>query len=124
MKRIFAFSAVVLLLALSVVPAFAADGGDAGSVVSAVPSGSVTNYGDDTNVGDTPLVGAVKSLFGGYHPRTHVVTTYLSDGTTVETVEVIPGLAGLDYVWIASVVLFALALYCIFRMIGGLFRWK
>lgn len=124
MKRIFAFSAVVLLLALSVVPAFAADGGDAGSVVPAVPSGSVTNYGDDTDVVDTPLVGAVKSLFGGYHPRTHVVTTYLSDGTTVETVEVIPGLAGLDYVWIASVVLFALALYCIFRMIGGLFRWK
>lgn len=72
----------------------------------------------------TSLVDAVNSLFGRYNPRTHVVTTYLSDGTTVETVEVLPGLAGLDYAWLASVLLFALALYCIFRMIGGLFRWK
>ena len=124
MKHISVFAAVVLVLALSVVPAFAADGGDDGSAVPAVPSGIVTDYGDDTGDADTPLVSAVIALFGRYHPRTHVVTTYLSDGTTVQTAEVLPGLAGLDYVWIASVVLFALVLYCVFRMIGGLFRWK
>lgn len=124
MKRISVFAAVFLVLALSLVPAFAADGGDSGSAVPAVPSGTVTAYEDDTVDADTPLVSAVNALFGRYHPRTHVVTTYLSDGTTVDTVEVLPGLAGLDYAWIASVVLFSLALYCIFRMIGGLFRWK
>ncbi len=121
MKRILSVLAAVLLLALTVVPVFASEGVD---VVPAVPSGSVSNYEGDTVGTYTSLVDAVNSLFGRYNPRTHVVTTYLSDGTTVETVEVLPGLAGLDYAWLASVLLFALALYCIFRMIGGLFRWK
>lgn len=67
---------------------------------------------------------AVEALFGPYTPRTHIVTTILSDGSVLETAEVLPGLAGLDYTWLASVLLFALALYCIFRMIGGLLRWK
>lgn len=70
------------------------------------------------------LMEAIYAVFGEYTPRTYTVTTYLDDGSAVESVEIVPGLAGLDYNWLAGVALFTLVLYCIFRMIGGLFRWK
>lgn len=70
------------------------------------------------------LMQAIYAVFGEYTPRTYTVTTYLDDGSAVESVEVVPGLAGLDYNWLAGVALFTLVLYCIFRMIGGLFRWR
>lgn len=70
------------------------------------------------------LISAVTALFGEYTPKTYNVTTYLSDGTVVQSSEVIPGLAGLDYEWLASVALFTLVLYCILRMIGGALKWS
>ena len=70
------------------------------------------------------LPGLITSLFGTYTPRTQTVTEYLSDGSSVTYTEVVPGLAGLDWPWVASVSLFAMALYCIFRMIGGLLKWN
>lgn len=68
------------------------------------------------------LVSTVKALFGSYTPKTYNVTTYLPDGTAVQSTEIVPGLAGLDYEWIAGAVLFALALYGLLRMIGGLLK--
>ena len=68
------------------------------------------------------LIPAVKALFGEYTPKTYNVTTYLSDGTAVQSTEIVPGLAGLDYEWIAGAALFALALYGLLRMIGGLLK--
>ena len=76
-----------------------------------------------SSTGSSSLGSAVTALFGSYTPRTQTVTEYLSDGTTVSYTEVVPGLAGLDWPWITSVALFAMALYCIFRMIGGLMKW-
>ena len=70
------------------------------------------------------LGSAVLGLLGSYTPETYTVTTYLPDGSAVTSTEIVPGLAGLDYEWIAGAVLFTLALYCIFRMIGGIFRWN
>lgn len=70
------------------------------------------------------LGSAVLGLFGSYTPETYTVTTYLPDGSAVTSTEIVPGLAGLDYEWIAGAVLFTLALYCIFRMIGGLLKWN
>ena len=70
------------------------------------------------------LGSAVLGLLGSYTPDTYTVTTYLPDGSAVTSTEIVPGLAGLDYEWIAGAVLFTLALYCIFRMIGGIFRWN
>lgn len=93
----------------------------------------VIQYGTQTSVRDmiphssdytSSLMGAIFAVFGEYTPRTYMVTTYLDDGTAVTSTEIVPGLAGLDYNWIAGVVLFTLSLFCIFRMIGGLFRWK
>lgn len=74
--------------------------------------------------GFSGLGSIVESLLGTYSPKTYLVTTYMPDGSYVESHEIVPGLAGLDYEWIAGAVLFTLALYCIFRMIGGIFRWN
>ena len=68
------------------------------------------------------FVAALESIFGEYHPQTYTVTTYLPDGSTVTSVEVVPGLAGLDYAWIAGVALFALFLFCLLKLIGGVVK--
>ena len=72
----------------------------------------------------SPLMEAVSGLLGEYQPRTCTVSTCLPDGSVVETVELVPGLAGLDYTWLAGFGLFALSLFCVFRMIGGVLTWK
>lgn len=73
--------------------------------------------------GRSPLLDSVLTILGTYQPRTVTVSTYLDDGSIVQSEEPVPGLAGLDWDWLAGVVLFTMALYCIFRMIGGLLRW-
>lgn len=96
-------------------------------VVQVDTSGSaptVYNIVETEAVSRSPLLDAITSLFGEYQPRTYIVTTYLEDGTAVESVEIVPGLAGLDYNWLAGVTVFMLSLFCIFRMIGGLSKWK
>lgn len=99
---------------------------ESGASVVSIDSSAVVvkDIVDRADVERTSLLDAVYALFGEYTPRTYVVTTYLDDGTEIQSTEVIPGLAGLDYDWIAGVSVFVLALYCIFRMIGGMFRWK
>ena len=59
------------------------------------------------------------SLFGEYRPRTQTVTQVLSDGSEVTYQEYVPGLAGLDVPWLASVGVFMLLLFCLFRLLGG-----
>lgn len=78
----------------------------------------------ETSDNETTLPGVVTSLFGTYTPRTQTVTEFLSDGSTVSYTEVVPGVAGLDWPWITSVSLFAMVLYCVFRLIGGFFKWN
>lgn len=56
----------------------------------------------------------ILSLFGTYNPVTY------TDGNSVA---VIPnGVAGVDWVWLSGVLLFALTLYCVFRVLGGVFK--
>lgn len=85
---------------------------------------AVYNVIETDTVSRSPLLDAVTALFGNYQPRTYMVTTYLDDGSVVESEEIVPGLAGLDYEWLTGAALFLMALYCIFRMIGGLSKWK
>lgn len=112
---------------LVLVPAFAAEVPDAGET-EPVPSDepySVSALDDDAGSGiqeDAALPAALVSLFGEYRPRTQTVTEYRSDGSSVTYQQVIPGAAGLDFVWLASVALFALVLFCIFKLIGGLLK--
>lgn len=75
---------------------------------------------DDTT---TPtLAETIRSLFGAYTPRTQTVTTYY-DGQPISTEEqIVPGLAGLDYEWLAGVGMFALVTFCLFRLLGGILK--
>lgn len=77
---------------------------------------------DDAPSSGSPLSEAVTALFGTYTPRTQTVTQHLEDGSVITYQEVIPGLAGLDWSWLASVFLFALVLFSLLRMIGGLLK--
>lgn len=61
---------------------------------------------------------AVVSIFGVYQPITHTVTDHLSDGSSVTYEQVVPGLAGVDWVWLSGVALFALMLWSLFRLLG------
>lgn len=141
---------VALVLLLGIAPAFASGAPDyadtyapeIGEVLSDGPesvfcSGSdVTVYLDDrsyTSVVDVgggvvpvsdagTLPGFLRAMFGEYTPRTQTVSTYF-DGQLLETsTEYVPGIAGMDMEWIASVALFGLVVYCLFRMLGGMVR--
>lgn len=72
---------------------------------------------------ESSIPAVLVSLFGEYQPRTQTVTEHLADGSTVEYTQIVDGVAGIDWTWIASVSLFAMFLYCLLRMIGGCLRW-
>lgn len=57
------------------------------------------------------------NLFGLYEP---IMTTEMVEGVPVEVVA--SGVAGVDWVWIAGVVLFGVILYSLFRLIGVLLK--
>ena len=79
---------------------------------------------DETETVEASLPSVIVALFGEYQPRTQTVTEFLSDGTEVIYQEYVPGFAGLDWTWIASVSIFAMFLYCVLRMIGGCLKWN
>ena len=90
--------------------------------VPSYPAYSVSALDDVPEQASETFSSAVNNLFGQYTPRTQTVTEYLADGTSVTYTQVIPGLAGLDYPWLASVSLFALLLYGLLRLLGGLLK--
>lgn len=67
---------------------------------------------------DQTMRDVIVLVLGEYTPRTQTVTEFLSDGSSETYVEVVPGLAGLDWEWIAGAGLFALALLSFFRIVG------
>ena len=76
----------------------------------------------DSTLGDSTLRDTLVDLFGPYTPRTESVSEFQPDGTVLTYDRVVPGLAGLDYEWFASVGLFSLVLFCLFRLLGGVFK--
>lgn len=94
---------------------------DAPEESPAVYAAYSSSYINEATTPGTPLSEAIAELFGEYTPRTQTVTEYLSDGATTTHEEVIPGLAGLDWQWLAGVTIFTVFLYCVLRIIGGLF---
>lgn len=64
----------------------------------------------------------MEALFGPYTPRTQTVTEYLSDGSVVESQQIVPGLAGLDYAWLTAVSLFGMVSFCVLKLLGGLLK--
>lgn len=93
-----------------------------------VPTSSPTVYTVvSTNEAETPdstLAAYLTDIFGEYTPRTQIVTQSYTDGSMVTYEEYVPGLAGLDWVWLSSVGLFGLFAYCVLRIVGGILSWK
>lgn len=118
-----------MVAVLLITPVFAAAEGtepDAGAqsnsqTVTVIEADDPVYVSDlDSGVGSrSSFLEALESIFGEYQPLTYSVTTYLPDGTSVTSTEVVPGLAGLDWVWISAVGLFALFLFCLMRLLGG-----
>lgn len=118
--------------------------GGAGTVVPGVPSvvtcsgTEVTVNLDDraytsvTDVGGSmasvsaadpsTLPGLLRAMFGEYTPKTQTVTTYFDGEPLDVSTEYVPGVAGMDMEWIASVLLFGVVVYCLFRLLGGMVR--
>lgn len=71
------------------------------------------------------LKALVVSIFGEYEP---IMTTELVSETVGETVyqyyvdTVAPGAAGIDYEWLAGVLLFAVLLFCLLKLLGGVLK--
>lgn len=73
--------------------------------------------------GSAAMADVVIAVLGEYQRQTYTVQQMDSEGNVIATsTEYVPGLAGLDYPWIAGSVLFALLLAGFLRLIGGLLR--
>ncbi|MPN35292.1 hypothetical protein SDC9_182789 [bioreactor metagenome] len=69
------------------------------------------------------MADVVTALLGEYQRQTYTVQQMDSEGNVISTsTEYVPGLAGLDYPWIAGALLFGLVLAGFLRLIGGLLR--
>lgn len=73
--------------------------------------------------GSSAMADVVTAVLGEYQRQTYTVQQMDSEGNVIATsTEYVPGLAGLDYPWIAGSVLFGLLLAGFLRLIGGLLR--
>ena len=73
----------------------------------------------------TGLKALVTSIFGEYTPitTTSVVSQTVGNDTHQYLVETVaPGAAGVDYEWVASVLLFAIMLFCLMKLLGGVLK--
>ena len=91
-----------------------------------VPSSfSIAGHAADSSEADSSggnIRDTLVSLFGSYTPHVQTVTTYYNGEVIASEEQVIPGLGGIDFEWLASVGLFALMLWCFFRFVGGLIK--
>lgn len=103
-----------LVISLSVPFCMAAGEGE--PVVDMSSTAVVTSLAPVTPSNSNGLVKVIVSLIGDYDPVVveHIYTT--SNGYTQKTIEIQP-----DYTWLVSAGIFALVLYCIFRMWGSFF---
>lgn len=91
------------------------------NTVCAVSTPSPVSNLDPETEGREGLAGVVSSIFGDYVPRTYTTTTYI-DGQAVTATEIVPGVAGLDWPWLCGAALFGIMLFCLFKLLGGI--WK
>lgn len=64
------------------------------------------------------LAQVVVSIFGEYRPRIETVTSVDDAGVETVSESIVPGLAGLDWPWLAGAVLFAIMLHGFLALIG------
>ena len=104
---------------------------DIDSVLLTDDSGQPVWYVEDLRPADAPveiltgLKSLVTSIFGEYAPitTTSVRSETVGDETRQYLVETVaPGAAGVDYEWIAGVVLFGIMLFCLMKLLGGVIK--
>ncbi len=77
---------------------------------------------DILDLDDLTMRSALTAVFGEYQPKTQTVSTYY-DGQFLDTsTEYVPGVAGMDMEWIAGVIVFTVLLYCLMKLLGGVFK--
>lgn len=100
---------------------------DAAQDVPVVHAFSVTSpdLAEAVQPDDVPanMVQVVTAVLGEYQRQTYTVQEVDAEGNVLSTsTEYVPGLAGLDYHWIAGAVLFVVFLLGIFKLLGGVIR--
>lgn len=108
--------ALVLILLFAVLPIFA-DSGDGllREPVSEVSTSTLRISANETSGFHAVILG----LLGDYNPIVKDYTYQSSNGYTSHSIEITP-----DWSWIASAAIFLVIIFCLFRLIGGLFSWK
>lgn len=91
-------------------------------VLTPAPVSYSTYALDDTDGNANSFSSAVQALFGRYEPRTRTVTENLPDGSSVTYQEYVPGVAGMDFNWLAGVALFAMVLTSFFKLVGVILK--
>lgn len=71
---------------------------------------------------DLTMRSALTAIFGEYTPKTQMVSIYHNGELLDTSTEYVPGLAGMDMEWIAGVVVFTVLLYCLMKLLGGVFK--
>ena len=73
-------------------------------------SGSVSTSVDHLTGDRSGVSAVIESIFGTYQPRTQTVTVTAADGGVTTATQLVPGVAGMDMVWIAGVISFLVLL--------------
>lgn len=111
--------ALLLTFVFSCVSAFASDdSGDPVEPVTKVDTEVLRISASQTNGFHAVVLG----LLGDYNPIAVTTTYQYPSGNTYQNrqqVDVEP-----DWSWICSAAIFALIIFCLFRLVGGIFSWK
>ena len=100
-------------------------------LVSDIASDPAVSTVEDLRPADSPvevltgLKALVTSIFGEYTPvtTTSVVSQTVGNDTQQYLIETVaPGAAGVDYEWVAGVLLFAIMLFCFMKLLGGVLK--
>lgn len=113
-SRVFALS--LLLCSLVLVPVFASsDDTVLREPIQDVSTSTLRISANETSGFHAVILG----LLGDYNPIVKDYTYQSSSGYTSHSIEITP-----DWSWIASAAIFLVIIFCLFRLIGGIFSWK
>lgn len=68
------------------------------------------------------MLESLMAILGEYTPVTTTYETILNDGTIHTYEAVAQGVAGVDWPWVSGALLLIVVIFCIFKMLGGIFR--
>lgn len=106
----------LLLCALVLVPVFASDSDPVlREPIQEVSTSTLRISANQTSGFHAVILG----LLGDYNPIVKDYTYQSSQGYTSHSIEITP-----DWSWIASAAIFLVIIFCLFRLIGGIFSWK